>query len=98
MSKTRQRDRLIARLPPATALIRGSLVRYYHEGCRCHPNGRYGPYWYLSVNQGGRTKMRKLQAHHVPQIRRALKSYERWWKTCLRLFALNTELALGKEA
>jgi len=56
MCRTRQRDRLIASLPPFADLIRGSLVRYYHEGCRCHPNGRYGPYWYLSVNQGGGPK------------------------------------------
>jgi hypothetical protein len=98
MSKTAQRDRLIASLPPAASLIRGSLVRYYHEGCRCHPNGRYGPYWYLSVNQGGRTKMRKLQAHQVPRVRQALRHYHRWWQTCLRIFELNAELALTEEA
>lgn len=98
MSKTQQRDRLVARLPRAAKLIRGSLVRYYHEGCRCHPNGRYGPYWYLSVNQGGRTKMRKLHAQHVPHVRRALQNYERWWKTWLRIFELNADLALSTEA
>lgn len=98
MGTIQERDRLIASLPPMTTLIRGSLVRYYHEGCRCHPHGRYGPYWYLSVNQGGRTKMRKLQAHQVPQVRRALKEYERWWQSCLRIFELNTQLTLAREA
>ncbi len=43
--------RLIGSLPPYVDLIRGSLVRYHHEGCRCHPNVRYGPYCYLSVNR-----------------------------------------------
>ncbi len=97
MSKRSQRDRLVASLPPAPSLIRGSLVRYYHEGCRCHPHGRYGPYWYLSVNQGGRTRMRKLRAHQVPRVRQAIRNYQQWWKTCLRIFDLNTELALTAE-
>jgi len=97
MDPIQERDGLIASLPPMSHLIRGSLVRYYHEGCRCHPHGRYGPYWYLSVNQGGRTKMRKLQAQEVAQVRRALKQYERWWKSCLRIFELNTQLTLARE-
>lgn len=97
MSNTTERDRLIANLPPLTDVLRGSLVKYYHEGCRCHPNGRYGPYWYLSVNMGGKTKMRKLQDHHVPHVRQTIKNYRRWWKTCLRIFELNTKLALSKE-
>lgn len=92
-----QRNRLIKSLPALTGIIRGSLVRYYHEGCRCHPNGRYGPYWYLSVNQAGRTRMRKLHDHHVPYVRQAIRNYHRWQKTCLRIFELNTQLAIARE-
>ena len=92
-----KRTELIAELPDLTQVVRGSLLKYYHEGCRCHPKGRYGPYWYLSVKMNGKTKMRKLQDHQVPAVREAIKNYERWWKTCLRIFELNTQIALNKE-
>lgn len=97
MSEQARLEKLITELPPVTGLIRGSLVRYYHEGCRCHPNGRYGPYWYLSINVGGKTKMRKLKDPQVPRVRQAVKDYNRWWKTCLQIFELNTQIALAKE-
>jgi hypothetical protein len=79
------------------AIIRGSLLRYHHQGCRCHPKGRYGPYWRLSVNYGGRTRMYQLRPNQVPHVRRALKNYQRWWKTCLRIFEANTRLLLAQE-
>jgi len=97
MTDTDRRDQLIAKLPPLQKVLRGSLLKYYHEGCKCHPKGRYGPYWYLSVKMEGKTKMRKLQDHHVAQIKAAIKNYERWWKDCLRVFELNTQLILNKE-
>lgn len=92
-----KRDKMIESLPPMEDLVRGSLLRYYHEGCPCHPKGRYGPYWYLSVNVQGRTKMRKLEDRRVPLVRQALKNYQRWWKTALKIMAINTELTLSKE-
>ena len=93
MSLEAKRDRGLAGLPPMNQIIRGSLMRYVHDGCKCHPNGRY-VYWYLSVNQGGRTRMRKLQDHQVPAVRAAIENYRRWWKTCLKIFEINTQIAL----
>lgn len=90
-------DSMINTLPPMKDLIRGSLLRYVHDHCKCHPNGRY-VYWYLSVNQGGRTRMRKLKDSQVPKIRQQLKTYDLWWKTCLQIFELNTQALLSKEA
>jgi hypothetical protein len=93
---------LTAQLPNWPDLIRGSLVRYFltcgQKTCRCHQGEKHGPYWYLSVNQAGKTRMRKLQDHQVTAVRRALKNYNRWWKTCLKIFELNTQIALSKEA
>ena len=97
MSDHAERDQLIAELPPMTDIIRGSLLKYYHEGCRCHPKGRYGPYWYLSVKLQGRTKMRKLQDHQVPHVRAAIANYKRWWEACLKIIELNTQAALARE-
>jgi len=90
-----RRDRIIATLPPFDDIIRGSLLRYVHEGCSCHPKGRYGPYWRLSVKYGGRTRMFQLQPHQVPRVQRALKNYDRWWKACLRIMELNTQAILA---
>lgn len=97
MPNPNQRRKLITTLPVMTDIIRGSLVPYYHEGCDCHPKGRYGPYWRLSVNEGGRTRMRHVPPHKVRAIRQAVKNYQRWWKTCLHIFELNSQLALSKE-
>lgn len=97
MPTPKQRAQLIAALPALTEIIRGSLVPYYHEGCPCHPKGRYGPYWRLSVNQGGRTRMRHVPLRKVPAIRQAIKNYQRWWATSLRIFEANTQLLLTQE-
>ena len=88
---------LIESLPPMTAIIQGSLVRYYHQDCRCHPKGRYGPYWRLSVKLEGRTKMYQVQPRQLPKIRKAISDHRRWWKTCLRIFVANTERLLAQE-
>ena len=90
-------DALLKTLPPLDRLVRGSLIRSVHDHCRCHPHGRY-VYWYLSVNHGGRTRMHKLQDHQIPLVRQALKDYDRWWKTCLKIFEANTQVLLSKEA
>lgn len=97
MSLASQRDALIRSLPELPHFMRGSLIRQVHDHCRCHPNGRY-IYWYLSINQKGKTQTHKLPDHQVPLIRQALKDYNRWWKTCLKIFELNTQIALSKEA
>lgn len=97
MSLAQKRSELIKSLPPITEVIRGSLVREYHKNCPCHPKGRYGPYWRLSVNEGGRTKMRQLQRTQVPQIRKSIKNYQRWWKTCLGVMEINTSLVLSRK-
>ena len=97
MPNPAKRNHLIESLPPMTNIIRGSLLRYHHEGCPCHPKGRYGPYWRLSVKQGGRTKMYQLQPHHLPKIRQAIANYHRWWKTCLRIFEANTQYIVAQE-
>lgn len=98
MTPQSERDQLRASLPPLTDIIRGSLLREFHDGCPCHPKGRYGPYWRLSIHQGGRTTMRQLKGRQLIAVRRAVKNYERWWNACLRIFELNTQIALSQEA
>lgn len=94
-----RRDHLIHSLPPMNRIIRGSLMKYFHEGCRCHPHGRYGPYWYLSVKLGGKTKMRRIPDPHLPVFRKAVQNHDRWEKLSFQIFELNTLIARsgGKE-
>lgn len=64
---------------------------------RCRPGGpKHGPYYYLSVKLNGRTRMRKLQDHHVPFVRQGIKNYHRWWKLSVRIFEHNTQALLAK--
>ena len=99
----RARERDLARLPAWPDIIRGTLkhsrLTCGNPGCRCHraKRLRHGPYWYLSVNMAGRTKMYKLQDRHAPLIRQGIKNYHRWWKTCLRIFEANTRRILAQE-
>lgn len=72
---------LLKKLPAPTEILQGSLIRYYHEGCRCHPNGRYGPYWYLSIQRQGKTKMVLVPKEKLSLVRQYLRN----WKRYLRL-------------
>lgn len=100
MTNQDQHKALVARLPDWTQIVRGSLVRYRltcgGKKCRCRKGFKHGPYWYLSVNLDGRTKMRKLSDRQVPHVRQAVKNYQRWWKTCLRIFEINAQIMLSK--
>lgn len=93
---------LTARLPDWPTLIRGSLLHYSltcgQKKCRCHRGFKHGPYWYLSINHGGKTRMYKLRDHQVAPVRKAIGNYNRWWKTCLKIFELNTQITLSTEA
>jgi hypothetical protein len=95
-------DVLITRLPEWPTLIRGSLLRASltcgQKKCRCRQGFKHGPYWYLSINYGGKTRMHKLRDHQVATVRKAINNYKRWWKTCLKIFEFNTQIALSKEA
>jgi len=97
MTLIQKRDSIIKALPSLKGIIRGTLLKYHHEHCKCHPNGKYGPYWYLSMSQNGRTKMRKLQDTQVPEIRKALKTYDKYRKMCEEIFQINIKLARGEE-
>lgn len=102
MTRKTSLQSLTQRLPPWPQLIRGSVVRYKmtcgRKNCRCHRGFKHGPYWYLSVNRKGKTKMFLIPKQKLAEVRRAVRNYNRWWNTCLRIFEVNTQAALSKEA
>jgi hypothetical protein len=71
----RQRARLARRLGRGGALLKGSLavrwVRCGRPSCRCAAGERHGPYLYVSVFAGGKTR-----SVYVP--RRWEKEVRRW--------------------
>ena len=93
------RDRLIAKLPPWSQLIRGSLVHYYltcgNPGCRCHraKRNRHCPYWYVTVSYAaGRQKRYLIPPQKLPMARQGIAAYHRMWKGLDRISELNLAL------
>src|SRR5437867_13309545 len=52
-----RRETLVQRLPPVSAILRGSLIERYKPcgkpGCKCAPGPGHGPKYYLSSSQPG---------------------------------------------
>ena len=93
------RQRQTARVPPWSAILRGSLVRYFltcgNKNCRCHKAKRYrhGPYWYVSVPRAaGRSRLVLIREPQVQLARRGIADYKRLWKALWRISDLNLAL------
>lgn len=100
------RKQQIAKLPPWTRLIRGSLVRYYltcgNPNCRCRKGQRYrhGPYWYVTVSYAaGKQKRYLISARQARRAREGIAAYKCIWKGLCRISELNLALlkADGRE-
>ena len=52
-----RREALVQRLPPLSAILRGSLIERYKPcgkpGCKCAQGPGHGPKYYLSISQPG---------------------------------------------
>jgi hypothetical protein len=63
----RRRSQLLRKLPPLSAILRGSLVERYkrcgNPNCKCAQGPGHGPKYYLSVSYPGRSP----QMDYVPQ-------------------------------
>lgn len=93
------RQRETARVPQWSAILRGSLVRYFltcgNKNCRCHKAKRYrhGPYWYVSVSRAaGRSRLVLIREPQVPLARRGIADYKKLWKALCRISDLNLAL------
>lgn len=94
----RIRDREIAKLPPWTRVIRGTLMRYYltcgKPSCRCHRSKRYrhGPYWYVGISDGGKKRMLLVPARQAAKVKEGISTYARLWKRLCRISEINLAL------
>jgi len=94
-SRLDRRRRILAKLPPLEAVLRGSVIvrflRCGKPGCHC-AEGEGHRATYLSVTHaGGRTEQISLPAELVPVARRGVALYRAWWAAIEKLSAINRD-------
>jgi len=97
LRQLRDRRRRIARqIPDLQAVIAGSLQeqrrRCGKEGCRCARGELHGPYLYLSLRVGRRTRMLYVPAELAEQVRGALRTNAAIESALAEISAINLEL------
>ena len=97
LRQLRDRRRRIARqIPDLEVLIAGSLQtqrrRCGKEGCRCARGELHGPYLYLSLRAGGRTRMLYVPAELAGQVRQAVTASAEAQNAFAEISAINLEL------
>jgi len=103
MSLTIEKKQLIEELSGLGDLLFGSLVgrmmQCGKKGCRCQrePDYRHGPLYYLSDNQGGKTRWVYVRKSHVEDVRESLERGHRAEEILRELGELKRkELGLGQ--
>ena len=95
-SALRKRDCLVAALAGGGEALRGSLLQrttFHSSGCPKCARGEGHPQWVLNVNYpGAQNRQLSLRAEQVPQVRKALKSYQQAKKTLEAISELNQYL------
>jgi hypothetical protein len=91
-----RRDKLAARLPGLSDVLRGSLLErilHHSSGCPKCARGEGHPLWVLNVNYpGAKTRQLSLRAEQVPQVRKALDRYRQVKETLEAISELNQQL------
>jgi len=97
LRQLRERRRRVARrIPDLEAVIAGSLQnqrrRCGKEGCRCAKGELHGPYLYLSIRVGRRTRMIYVPAELADQVRQAVTVKVSVQAALAEISAINLEL------
>ena len=91
-----RRDRLAARLPDASRILRGSLLERiirHRSGCPKCERGEGHPVAVLAVGYpGGRTRQISLRKEQVPQVKRCLANYQKLKAAIENICELNQQL------
>ena len=92
----RRRSLLARRLGRRGELMRGSLARLYvrcgRKDCRCAQGERHGPYLYVSVFQGRRTKSVYVPRHLEGEVLRWVENARGVHEDVVEITRLNAEL------
>src|SRR6266536_4528712 len=97
LRQLRERRRRVARrVPELEAVIAGALQnqrrRCGKEGCRCAKGELHGPYLYLSIRVGRRTRMIYVPAELADQVRQAVTVKVSVQAALAEISAINLEL------
>ena len=91
-----RRARFVRQLPDLQATLYGSLQRQTRRcgepGCRCASGEPHGPYLYLAVRVGGRTRMLYVPSAATDTITRHVAITGRIEATLKNISAINREL------
>jgi hypothetical protein len=75
----RKREKLVAQLPSAAGVLRGSLIQrttHHSTGCLKCARGEGHPLWVLTVGYpGGKTRQVSVRPEQVPLVRKAIDGY-----------------------
>ena len=93
----RQRRQGLAKLPPVSGILRGSLMERYvtcgNPSCKCARGERHGPNWYLSVTLGpGRTTGSIIPEEKVDEVRSGIENYHKVKDQLEKISDINREL------
>ena len=92
----RRRSLLARRLGRRGELMRGSLAELYvrcgRKDCRCAQGEKHGPYLYVSVFQGRRTKSVYVPRHLEGEVRRWVENARAVQRDTVEITGLNVEL------
>lgn len=90
------RSKLVARIPPAAEILRGSLLHRHvrhRSGCSVCANGPSHPVWALAVSYpGGRTRQIGIRSEIVPTVQQWLENYQKLKATLEEICELNQQL------
>jgi hypothetical protein len=91
-----RRRRIVRQIPDLQAVIAGSLQeqrrRCGKEGCRCMRGELHGPYQYLSLRAGRRTRMLYVPAGLAEQVRQGITASTEVQAALAEISAINLEL------
>ena len=91
-----RRRRIVRQIPDLQTVMAGSLQdqrrRCGKEGCRCTRGELHGPYLYLSLRVGGRTRMLYVPAELAGQVRGAVRANSQLESALGEISAINLEL------
>ena len=90
------RSKLVAKIPPATEILRGSLLHRHvrhRSGCTVCANGEGHPVWVLAISYpGGTTKQISLRTEIVPTVQQWLANYQSLKAALEEICELNHQL------
>jgi len=94
-SRLDRRRRILAKLPPLEAVLRGSVIvrflRCGKPGCHCAEGEGHRATYVSVTHAGGRTEQISLPAELVPLARRGVAAYRAWWAAVEKLSAINRD-------